>query len=277
MALRSVVVDPPASPAGPRRTVVLRAGAPAPKGRATDIVVGLIGLLLLVATIGLAWYLPDRTYLNPQFRLSFPETIVGDLGSQRHDFVEGDEPFDFPFEVTDGNVKTITVQIGFEDDLPFSQPDAFEVELLGPSGESFFKESFANDPPREGSSPEADPTFTVVDEILSVPVAPTPTEQIVGGLRHDEAPEQALARLEPDYRVDNSGTWTLRVRLLYAGDCPNPGDEGSYPSQGFHCVFGPPTNLGTPSGASPQADPGNVFFLVNAGYTFYTPTIQELS
>lgn len=266
----------PAPPGTPRKTVVVRAGGPAPKGRRLDLLVGLVGLLLLIATIGLAWYLPDRTYLNPQFRLSFPETIVGDLGSQRNEFAEGQGPFDFTVDFPDGNIKLVTLQIGFADDLPYSKPDSFQVELIAPDGTVHYQESFTNDPPRDAPNATAQPSVAIVDQILTITVAPTPSEQIVGGLTHEEAKEQVLARLEPQFRVDNSGVWTIRVALLFAGDCPTPGEEGTYPSQAFHCRFGTTTSLGVDP-ANDGSDTGNEFILQNVGYTFYTPDIQELS
>lgn len=266
----------PPPPGTPRKTVVLRAGAPAPKGRRLDLLVGIVGLILLIATIGLAWYLPDRTYLNPQFRLSFPETIIPDQHSSLHGFTEGEGAYDFTIDFVDGNVKAVTLQVGFADDLPYSTPDRFEVELLGPDGVSYYKDAFENPPPREAPNATAEPTVETIDELITIQVAPTPTEQIVGGLSHRETPEQVLARLEPEYRVDNAGTWTVRVTLLFAGDCPTPGQEGTYPSQAFHCRFGTSSNL-APNPTGDGTDTTQEFVLANVGYTFYTPTIQELS
>lgn len=278
MALRSVVLETPAPAAAPRRTVVLRAGGPAPKGKAIDLVALVVGVLLLMACIALAQVLPDKTYLNPQFRLSFIDQ-GGEFGSQGADFLEGTaELVDFTYEIPVDNVYAITMQIFFEDDLLYSHPDIFRVELIDPSGNLVGTHQDFTSP-----RPRANGTMMVSDPPDYTPVTITvvehPSEQIITGLAHTETPEQALAREEPKYRQATTGTWTLRVRLQEAGDCPDPNDTESG-TQGFYCRFGDPNNPAfdptAMTGRAGGQDPGNAFTIENVQYSWYTPVIEEL-
>lgn len=276
MALRSVVLQPAASPAAPRRTVVLRAGGPAPKGKVIDLVALGVGILLLLACVALAQILPDKTYLNPQFRLLFDDQNQ-EVGGGSQDLLEGAAAFDFKIEIPRDNVNAVTVKVYFLDDLSFSNPDRFTLELIDPAG-NLVGDQVAFESPRprqDGTSmvvddPEYDPvTFTVVEH---------PSEKIVAGLAHTETPEQALAREEPKTRVATAGTWTVRVRLLTAGDCPSPADAEFNGLQAFYCSFGDPNSL-DPTGVQSRAggeDPGNAFTVESISYSWFTPRIEQL-
>lgn len=279
MALRSVVLEAPAPAAAPRRTVVLRTGGPAPKGKAVDLVALVVGVLLLVACVALAQVLPDKTYLNPQFRLSFIDQ-GGEFRSQGADFLEGGpEQVDFTYDIPVDNVYAITLAIFFEDDLPFSNPDLFRVELIDPSGNLVGTHQDFQSP-----RPRANGTTMVIDAPdytpLTLTVVERPSEQIVTGLAHTETAEQALAREEPKYRQATTGTWTIRVRLLDAGDCPSPNGPEANGLQVFYCRFGDPNNPGLDpdmmTGRAGGEDLGNAFTVENVQYSWYTPIIEEL-
>lgn len=276
MALRSVVVEAPASPPAPRKTVVVRTGGPAPKGRLLDIIVGIVGALLLVFAVALAEVLPDKTYLNPQFRLTLePMDVEGPGSFESPDPILEGESLDFPFEVTEDNVFSVSLELGFEDDVSFSLPDRFDIALIAPNGTQMGLVSLENPAPKEGDSPAAPAEFDNAELKPQFSTAPPFSEQIVTGLSPTETPEQVLARLAPEYHVGSKGTWIVRVTLLFAGDCPEPGQ--GYTTQSRDCLLGPPSGPGEPSAAPDGEDPGNHFLVASFKYTYFTPTIKELS
>jgi hypothetical protein len=282
VALRSVVVEAPASPPAPRRTVVVRPGAPKPKGRALDIAVGVIGVLLLVAAFALAEVLPDKTYLNPQFRLTFEltdvETERSQFGTLLEDAAGGPTEMEFLYEVTDDNVASVSLIVGFTDDVSFSLPDRFEVTLTAPNGTTFTNKLVVeNKPPKGPASPLEGGTFETIELTGQFSTTVPPSEGIVTGLSPTETPEQVLARLAPQHFVATKGTWVVRVTLIAAGDCPEPGQE-TYNTQSRDCRFGPPAGSAGDASASPDGqDPGNEVILSTFKYTYFTPTIKELA
>lgn len=279
MALRSVVVEGPPSPPAPRRTVVLRAGGPAPKGRWIDAVIGILGALLLLSAIVLAAILPDKTYVNPQFRLTFLDQEGEGDGTTVSPMLTPDAPaFDFPLEMPD-NVKTITLEMSFSDDIVYSLPDIFKVELVAPNGTVVGTiPAFQNDPPKGRNATETPQTYSA-STITTFSGWADHQEAIVGGLTHTETVEQVQARLEPQYRAATAGTWIARVTLTSAQGCPqdpNTGFDGQY----FYCRFGHPSDDGYPqspgSAGAEGTDPGNVVVLNNYRYTSYLVTVEEL-
>lgn len=279
MALRSVVVEAPASPPAPRKTVVVRTGAPAPKGRVLDIVIGVLGALLLIAAIALAQVLPDKTYLNPQFRLTLDPVIMEYPGSAfTPDPLSetGEKTWDFAYPVDQDNIMSVSLILGFTDDASFSLPDRFDIDLIAPNGTQMGHVEMENPPPH-GGDPTAPPTFSNAELNAQFPTAPAYSEQIVTGLSPTETPEQVLARLAPQYHVKTNGTWIVRVTLVAAGDCPAP-EEQSYTTQSRDCRFGPPSGVeGNPTASPDGADPGNDFLVASFKYTYFTPAIKELS
>lgn len=277
MALRSVVLEPAAPAAAPRRTVVLRAGGPAPKGRTLDMVALVLGIVLLLGCVALAQVLPDKSYLNPQFRLSYVDQS-GEFATREQAFLEASAAtFDFTYDIPVDNVNAITVTIFFEDDFSFSNPDRFTLELIDPNG-NLIGDQIAFESPRplqEGTTLVApDPDYAPV----TFSVVEHPSEKIVPGLAHTETPEQALAREEPQTRAATAGAWTVRVRLLNAGDCPAPGPEFNG-LQAFYCNFGDPA-AANPQGTAARAggqDLGNPFSIQTLTYSWYTPVIEELT
>lgn len=266
MALRSVVLAPPPGAGAPRRTVVLRPGAPKDKGRLGDLLAGIFGALLLFVAIVLVAVLPDKEYASPQFRLTFPDTLDDfTYRTQKFNFSETDEALrvhDFTYELPD-NVASINIRAEFQDDVKHSDPDQFRIEVYDPAGNPVGPRNDAiNAPP---SPDAADQTRFVIDfysTTFNIPTGAHPTEQIVTGQTHTETQEQVLARLEPQYRLQTAGTWIVRVTLIQANNCPQP-------DAGFQF-----TNCRSES--SDGTDPGNSFALAGFIYTFYTPCIEQL-
>lgn len=283
MALRSVVVDNPASPPAPRRTVVLRPGGPVPRGHLLDVILGVLGALLLVGAVVLAGILPDKTYLNPQFRLSFVEGNAEGPGSKVGEFTEASpgNAQEFTYDIPDDNVKTITLDLGFRDDIVYSLPDRFDVDLIAPNGTVMGHLELENPAPKAGRNATDPPQTFAAEGHATFTTGPSPSEQIVTGLTHTETQEQVHARLEPQFRVATAGTWTVRVELVAAQDCPTGPNDGSFQGQAAYCRgipagVPPPTSGGGEGTSNDGTDPGNPFILANLTYTFYTVTVEEL-
>lgn len=254
----------------------MRAGGPAPRGHWLDIAVGILGALMLVAAVALAQLLPDKTYLNPQFRFSGVDVTAPELPSQRAFFEDaGVRVYEFEYEVTEDNVKSIAVDVGFVDDVSYSLPDRFLIDLVAPNGTTAgWHAELQNPDPRPGVNASDNPSFEQASMHLVFNTAPAFPEQIVTGLTHTELPEQVLARLAPDVHIETKGIWKLRVELVAAQDCPDPG-AGAYPQQFLDCrVERPGTGEGTVSQTGD--DPGNEFIVTSFVYTYYVPDVQEL-
>jgi hypothetical protein len=253
---------------------VLRPGGPAAKGHTADIVTGILGVLLLVGAVVLVQVLPVHEYANPRFRLSFPDTTP-DLasGSQVFTLVEGSAPvIEYQANFTDDNIVSIALSASFLDDKSASHPDNFRITLIDPDGQAVGQPQLLSNPEPHPKSPQEPTTYIDERAIGSWPFAlhEHPQEQIVQGKSRTETAEQALARLEPQFRIHTKGTWTVKIELLNAGDCPSAQDPDPNPgtlTQGAVC---------TQNNQGSTADPGNDFVLENVIPTFFTPTVTEL-
>ncbi|HJQ93287.1 MAG TPA: hypothetical protein VJ874_03255 [Candidatus Thermoplasmatota archaeon] len=267
MALRSVVLAPPPGAGAPRRTVVLRPGAPKDRGRLADILAALFGALLLLVALVLVAVLPDKEYASPQFRVTFVDTQL-DLPTQRFAFTEEETGriHEFTYELPN-NVASVNIRAEFTDNETYSEPDRFRLEVFDPSGNPVGARYDAiNQPPTVSETDQTDLVADSYSETFNLPTAEHPMEEIVVGLTHTETVEQVLARVDPQHRALTAGTWTVRVTLIQANDCPEPASQPS-PFQLARCHAQSP-----PDGV----DPGNEFALAGFIYTFYTPCVEQL-
>lgn len=234
-------------------------------------------MLLLVAAIALGQILPDRTYLNPQFRLSGLElSAEAEEGSLTFYFEEdGTRIHDFKYNIPVDNVTSIRMGFGFVDDVSYSLPDSFRIDVYDPAGNFFGHAEMQNRDPSGGAQPTDPATFYLASQEGLFPIAPPMQEQIVTGLTHTELPEQVLARLAPQYHVKTSGEWTVRVELVAAGDCPDPG-AGSYSLQPIDCRVARPNSGNNAQVAEDGQDPGNIFRIASFVYSYYIPQVEEL-
>ncbi|MGB0652785.1 MAG: hypothetical protein ACPGQL_06250 [Thermoplasmatota archaeon] len=277
MARRTVVLQPP--PDAPRKTVVLRAGGPKPKGGGAvwrDRVIGVLGALLLLASVLLVEALPQDPVVLPQFQVTFPDEVGPPASASLVPFAEGEtQVFEFPVE--HANVHTLTVVVGWTDDVAASDPDRFRVRLLNPEGEQVAEKILENAAPRynDPAGPNPDPNrplFEALPFSERIGYAPTsrPGSTIVEAVSTSETPEEAQRRIAPDYAGDAEGTWSVEVTLLAAGDCEfNPG----------------PLPLGIPLCGDPSAptgdgagdnDPGNTFSVQLFTYSHYEVSVAAL-
>ena len=272
MALRSVVVAPPPGADGPRRTVVLRPGGPKDKGKAADVVIGAVGLVLLLLCVFLLQSLPNKEYALPQFSVTFPEAQL-ENPSQPFDFTEDEagRNHEFQYEFPD-NVHSITLVMFFADeDMPASLPDQFRIELFDPSGTPVGpRTDVFNAPPRynDTATPPEYMPGAITTPRLSIPIGIHPEDQIVQGLSHREVAEQVRARLAPQHHLPTAGLWTIRVTLVGAGDCP-PSPAVPDTQQFVACRSDPPGNDGQ--------DRGNRFTIENLLLNTYDIQVEELS
>lgn len=269
MALRSVVLVPPPGAGGPRRTVVLRPGGPKEKGRVADLLAALFGLLLLLVALVLVVVLPVKEYATPQFRVTFVDSPI-ESTTQKFEFMEGtDNVHEFTYDLPD-NVASVHILADFVDNVTASLPDQFRLELFDPAGNPVsVKLDLVNpppvDPPLNSTTPnEAIPSRAKGDWVIAT--GAHPQEQIVPGLSHTETREQVLARLVPQFHLATAGTWTVRVTLVAANDCPTPSPDSTDFQRMAIC------RSESPDGS----DRGNPFSLANFIYTTYTPCVEAL-
>lgn len=270
MALRSVVLAPPPGSGPPRRTVVLRPGAPKDKGRLADKLAAVLGVLLLLAAVVLVAILPDKEYATKQFRVTYPDTLDDfTFATQRFNFNESSEDLrvhDFTYELPD-NVVSVNIRAEFTDQQAYTDPDQFRIELYDPDGNPVGTRYDAiNGPPTQDTANPGDFIADSYSQTFNIPTAEHPSEEIVSGLSHTENREQVLARIVPQHTAQTAGTWTVRVTLVQANDCPAPGPAVDI-FQLSRC-YADTQGSGT--------DPGNDFALAGFIYTFYTPCIEEL-
>jgi hypothetical protein len=271
VALRSVVLAPPPGAGGPRRTVVLRPGGPREKGRLADLLAAVLGALLLGLAVAFTVVLPDREYATPQFRVTFPSTPV-DSPTQSFEFTEGGEnvhTFSYPLP---DNVASVNINAEFRDDITASLPDHFRIELFDPAGNpasqrfDLANQHPVNPDPANLTQPQTQATAELAKKNWVVPLGAQPQEQIVPGITHLETREQVLARLLPQVTLPTAGTWTVRVTLVAANDCPAPSPDSTDFQRMAICR----------SEAPDGQDPGNRFALTNFIYTTYTPCVEAL-
>jgi hypothetical protein len=277
VALRSVVLVPPPGAGGPRSTVVLRPGGPKDKGRAADVVTLVLGVLLLLSCVLLVNALPNKQYALPQFSVTYPDMQTNST-SNRFEFVEGagddvrirEFTYDLP-----GNVHTVTVVTYFADDLAESLPDQFRVEVFNNNGDPIGQRvDYLNSKPTLNAT-NPFPTYEAgfSQGRLSIPVGIHPEDEIVQGRSHLEVAEQVRARLEPQHRIASEGTWTVRVTLVGAHDCPDPAANDVDRQQALFCRM-----TASQQGSVPGAeDLRNEFTIENFIYTTYTVKVEDLS
>lgn len=279
MALRSVVLEPPTPPGAPRKTVVLRPGGPQPKGRAIDIAACILGVLLLIGAIVLVQALPNKDYVNPRYKLSFPAGGGEFAGSASFDFVESSaNTHDFLIEIPQDNVVSLNIRVGFEDNLRTSKPDLFRIRVYDNNGNELgLAENLANPAPTENISSE--PPYHSFDVFraqatYTFAIGALPQESIVQGIDRKETQAEVLARLEPATHTATKGTWKVSVELLDAGDCPLPTDPDPDPAQMTDCLQSQGQS-GNPAETS-STDAGNDFTLENVSWTYFLTCTETM-
>lgn len=218
---------------GPRQTVVVK---PPRKRGWVDAAVGVVGLLLLLASGWLAVALPVHEELPPQYTVSFVP-IATDLPSQKGVLAEEvARTLEFQYEVQDDNVYQVQLAISLRDDKPASRPDRFIVELFRPDGERVGAAYSVQTPetvlqngppavPPQGPPPVPENTPAYVTPpgrsptIIFSPFV-KPEDAIVEDL--NRSAEQIAADLARQQHIPTKGTWKVKVTLNDAGDCATP-------------------------------------------------------
>lgn len=277
VALRSVVLEPPAPPPGPRRTVVLRPGGPQPQKKKGDLIACIIGILLLLGSVVLVQVMPDNDYVNPRYKLSFPAG-GGEYPSFIADYTEStantqEKIYDLPND----NIVSIAVQVGFYDNYSASKPDLFRVTLYDPDGNTVGDNQIAN-PPAIGKINGTAYEFEAIIGFArwNFIIAPTPQEEIVEGARRNETQQEALERLEPLTHIVTKGAWRLKIELLEAGDCPTPQDPEYDPAAEYACLYGQVDENDLLTPPSPQ-DTGNRFTIENFVWSYYATCVETMA
>ncbi|MEA3203962.1 MAG: hypothetical protein QOI63_1642, partial [Thermoplasmata archaeon] len=282
VAGRSTVLAPPPAPGAMRPTVVLRAGPPPKKGL-LDGVIGAIGVLLLLATVGLAVALPHKDVLPQQFKVAYLDE-AHDLTQQSFDFrAASGQTHDFLYEVPDDDVYLLTVKYEFVDDVPASLPDQFSLRLYDPQGNQVGPEVVSTNLPAQasetvGSGPaQAATGYQAVrlDAQFSVAL-PKPADDILE-VADQGLDAAALAKqLEATAHLDTHGTWKLRVSLLGAGGCPKASDSPEAANRFAICQQELQAANAPPADAAAGKDGGNPFTVGVFSYSRFAPDIQKI-
>lgn len=266
MARKSVVVEPPK----PRRqSVVARPPTQRRDQRASDVVFGILGLLLLVGAIALIPYLTQDPPPKPQFQVDFEEHEL-DLPTQTADFTE-DETKEFTYEADFQNITAVQLRVGFTDDVPSSEPDRFRVELVDPNGDLAIDGLVITNEPGELISGSTPPQYRGVhmDQPLAATPVDRPAPQVITADRVDATADDIAAQVAEEFSVGGRGTWTVRVSLIEVGGCPDSPDfdpenpEEAEPQRFIACQEGG------------GEDTGNDFSVSQFKFIYYEGTVSE--
>ncbi len=280
----------PSTPAG-RQVVVVRAGPPKRRGAFIDAVVGILGVMLLIAAGVLGETLPEEDVIAVQYLPEFPTTNVaaqlmregGTNSSEalRFDFQEN-EAATVLIQIPHDNVVSISMQAFLEgDDIGSSLPDAFKFTLYGPDGDQVgevFKVNTAQPKQRDNTVPgppigpgtvtnTTDPIYVSgsSNPATAWRLGAPPNPEFIGGegkkLDHTAALSIAIDR----YTQPTNGTWTMVVELTNAGDCPQPSPSGQN-DRYLECM--------RMTGNSGQ-DPGNSITVKFVRYDYYTIELPD--
>ncbi len=260
MARTPVVVQPP--PKETRTPVVVRQGPPPKDKRAiTDLVFGVIGLLLLVFAVALFGILPEEEVPPTQWQVTYADSLTEIEEVQSHDFLE-EQSHRFLVPVDADTVHSIQFTVEFTDDVASSLPDTFAFQIIDPNGEDLTEELRFSSP-----EPATDgglvPTYTAQNlrQVISAELAAPPTSGPQTASSPDEDLPNAQARIQDELTTRPAGDWALEVRLVSAGDCPAP--DGDLPRA-----------LTCETETSNNGDPGNSLQLVKVSFTTYDAVVD---
>jgi hypothetical protein len=288
VALKSTVLAPPPAASAPRPTTVLRVGPP-PKRGILDLSLGILGLLLLLSTVGMAMALPHKDVLPQQFNVAYLDVPV-EKPSQSV-FIATGTTHDFEYQVDADDVYVITVRYSFKDDIPASGPDQFTVRLYDPAGNAAGPEISVVTPPAAGDAANS-PTCGV-DERACVftdykaplfsgqfsVVFAKPADDIVETQDQAISEKQMAAQLQAKAHSLTTGTWHVKVSTVGAGGCIPPSgaspDEANRYTVCRQEVQGDPA-AGPNAGGAQGQDAGNPFSVDIFIYTSFAADAKKI-
>ena len=275
-AARSTGPSSPSAPTGGRTVVVVRPGPPPRKGKPWDLAVGVLGLLLLVASVVLANTMWVAEELPPQYKVSFvPQE--GILDRQEFQFESSGSNFvahEFLFNITEDNVMEIKVNVYFTDDLAASDPDRFVVELVSPDGQAYpdFHE-LINDPAVPNATNPSEPYQPIqASATYSFGFVPKPQDTVVE-TDFNATEESVAADQERLNHFNTKGTWKVRAKFT-PGNCPTPTVATANTDTAQRAAVCLQANSGR--GNQAQFDPGNLFTVGSFAYSYFTVTAERL-
>lgn len=258
--------------------MVLRAGPPPERKSQRDLIVGVIGALILLASLivpavpGLLW---QPTVLPPQYKVSFGD-VRTDLPA-RSQYIDApgsgaNASFRFEYEVPEDNVHTVTLFLHFQDDLNASDFDKFRIEVKDPFGSTFAAEFMQSDPPGVNAtdptrydSPQERATFVYA-------LRPKPQDTIVDG-NLNSTEESTAAEQEALNRLNTKGTWVVTVTAVETRGCPTPGSGADLLARAAACRR---ENQDKGAPAPYDRDRGNLFTIGTFSYTRFTVSVEKL-
>ncbi|HUR61880.1 MAG TPA: hypothetical protein VM286_05890 [Candidatus Thermoplasmatota archaeon] len=288
MALKSTVLAPPPAAPAPRATTVLRVGPPPKKGL-LDLSLGILGLLLLLSTVGLAMALPHKDVLPQQFNVAYLDDLHPEGNTVA--YIAAGQSHDFEYEVKFDDVYSITIAYGFLDDVPASAPDQFVLRLYDPNGNSVGPPGVvAMNRPAEGD-PDAAPTCPDVQlctfasykplrftSQLTV-LLPKPNDDIVEVQDQGMTEKKLAADLQAKAHVATKGIWTIKVAMPLngAGGCVPPSGPSQDDANRFLVCQQEVQAAQQPGTASAQGgDAGNEFSIDYFTYVSFVADAKKI-
>lgn len=293
MALKSTVLAPPPAPAAPRATTVLRVGPPPKKGL-LDLALGIVGLLLLFATVGMAVALPHKDVLPQQFNVVYLDTPV-DLPTQEVR-IEAGKGHDYEYQVEADDVYLITVKYGFADDIAASAADQFSLRLYDPNGNAVSPQITVVSLPAQGDQATAQCQKPPVGEEVCAyteykaqrfngqfsVVLPKPADDIVEVQDQSLTEKQLAAQLQAKAHTTTKGTWKVKVSMPIngAGGCTPPSGASQDDANRFAACMQELQAAQDPSNPNQAAaqgiDSGNKFSVDLFTYTSFVADAKKI-
>ena len=258
--------------------MVLRAGPPPERKSRRDLVVGIIGALILLASLiipavpGLLW---QPTVLPPQYKVSFADVRTDLPARSQYIDAPGTGPnasFRFEYEVPEDNVHTVTLFLHFKDDLNASDFDKFRIEVADPFGGTFAAEYMQSEPPTANAT---DPTRYDSPQkraTLVFALRPKPQDTIVDG-DFNSTEESTAAEQEALNRINTKGNWSVTVTSVETRGCPAPGSSADLLARAAACRR---ENQDKGAPAPYDRDRGNLFTIGTFSYTRFTVSVEKL-
>lgn len=266
--------------------MVLRAGPPRSRGLVVDTVVGILGVGLLVMAAVLGAVLPEEETPPRQFQVAYPQDgqealiccaegqedpalsareagVVPEGEAREYEvFVEHDNAFQFQVTLT---VSRLVGDTTASDDIQSSDPDSFSLLLLDPDGVERGNLSLTT--PAPSPNPDQNSTQLFVSRgVSSGPVsmryAAKPSTEFVPVNDTSVTKGEVLAEIGPQRTIPTQGTWTVRVEVVEAGDCPDPAPDPLTLRRALACQEEAQSTGGE--------DPGNPYTLEKVRYDFYS-------
>lgn len=283
----------PNAPPG-RTAVVVREGPSKKRPIIVDSIVGVLGAILLILSIVLVNALPEEDVRDPQYKVSFNNDLgpAQVFSSPDPAFMTAGDVLSFEFDVVDHSVHRVVVGLTLREDYPATLPDEFSLEIEAPNGTVYVYDgdpiqtlpTGPNPAPPEERSPPTQFYVTTTEAGLSslqdfsFNLRPPPKDffEIVPAEEDLELFEVRERVREKVHNDDTIGTWTVRLGLVRAGDCPDAASPlDSQFDRANQCRIQNAATQGRDPNTPPEEDTGNPIILSKFNYFWSDFSIEE--